>query len=161
MNTKVSRPLLLVIMLGFLSCSEENNEAPSDSRQTKSEMAKEEESEKKIPFYSFKGYDKCAFYDDHSLSFDTMNKYGRNVPYHIEFIDSTKFTLVKFEAIFDCCQEATGSIEIVNDSVLLNWGVHSEGGVCECLCDYEYNFFLPKDNYDPEIVKINTVASSN
>lgn len=138
--------IFILISVVIFSCSSQNEEKKTTTIPDHSEI-------KDTLNYAFYGRDLCSSSGGHLLNTDTMLLYGRNVPYHVEMVDTNGKTWVKFEAIFDCCLEPYGSVKIVNDTAVLDWGVSGKGP-CDCWCDYEFNYLLPKDSYNPEMIVI-------
>lgn len=154
MNKRTFSIFILLLTI-LISCTEKTDNI--ESTILTSDLSEIEEHERNPPF-SFVGYSKCSHYENHELNMEAMDTYGRMKPYDIEFIDTAGYTWVKFDAIFECCHIANGSFDIVSDSIILNWGVDLEGG-CPCYCDYEFNFYLRKDKFTPELIKIKTRAN--
>lgn len=85
-----------------------------------------------------------------------LRKHGANLPYGLKKAfknDSLHYT---FEIITECCHDFMGGIEIINDTLFLNYLNYN--WPCDCYCDYRLTYSFKKKEQTWKAVKTREIT---
>lgn len=154
---------LIVLIILFLYACEQNyskienkydKESVNDLDYEKEQVAERKKFEINMiqNKYHFRCYEKCGG-SKMSIS-ETEKRYGTYRVFNISQKSTQDSIIIKFSFIASCCLEYVGDVIKKADTLKLIYRNISHSP-CDCNCDYNYQFSLPKKQYKRRFVLLN------